>query len=191
MANQGDGFAAGRALDAYSGGVCRGGAAVIWGIRRDQILDNWFSKAERMVARILDRMDTGYEVGDVLLQLQLGRMQLWVVDDWEAVAVTEISVWPQYKALTVVFLSGEGMKQWFPELMDTLEAYAGEQGCRYVEAHGRRGWEKVGRTLGYRHAYSIMRKEVDGRQEWSERDGDDGAMGGAATVPAAGMGDSA
>ena len=164
---------------------------MIWGIRRDQILDNWFPKAERMVARILDRMDTGYEVGDVLLQLQLGRMQLWVVDNWEAVAVTEIVNFPQKKTCIVFLLSGDGMKDWFADLMATLEAYAEEKGCDDVEAHGRRGWERYGRPYGYRHAYSILRKKLNGRQEWSERDDDERAVGGATAVSAAGMGDSA
>lgn len=87
-------------------------------------------------------------------------MQLWVVDDYRAACVTQIVVYPQHKVCLVVALGGEGMDEWFPELMDTVEEWARQVGCRYVEEYGRKGWQKVGSKRGYEQVYTVMRKAV-------------------------------
>jgi hypothetical protein len=74
--------------------------------------------------------------------------------------VTQIVVYPQHKVCLVVALGGEGLDEWFDELMDTIESWAAQNECRYVEEYGRKGWLKVGKKRGYGEVYTVMRKAV-------------------------------
>lgn len=87
-------------------------------------------------------------------------MQLWIVDDYRAACVTQIVVYPQHKACLVVALGGEGMDEWFDELMEAVETWARGMGCRYVEEYGRKGWARIGAKRGYEPVYQVLRKAV-------------------------------
>jgi hypothetical protein len=87
----------------------------------------------------------------------MGTFQAWLVPD-SAVCLTTITRYPQYQVCTVLQMAGDGMSEWFDPLMDSIEEWARDLSCRYVEEYGRRGWERVGKARGYKHAFSVMRK---------------------------------
>jgi hypothetical protein len=87
-------------------------------------------------------------------------MYLWQIGDWQAAAITQIQTFPQYQSMLVSYLGGEGMDEWFDEFMETVELAAVKWGCKYVEAHGRRGWLKPGRKRGYDEITTVFRKAV-------------------------------
>lgn len=115
-------------------------------------------KAANHIKIAIERTDSGFSESDILTRLMVSDMQLWIVNDYQAAAVTQITVLPQFKTCTVVALGGDGLPEWFDELMQTIEDWARQMDCRYVTAYGRRGWEKVGKAREYRHEYSVMRK---------------------------------
>lgn len=135
----------------------------IEGVRSDSILENWGS-IEPHLQRVLTRIDSGHTVEDVLSKLQWQEMQLWCVNDWQAIAVTQISILPQHKVLAVVYVAGDGVDDWLPALSHTLENFAAGLGCKYVEFYGRDGWRKKAKPLGFENAFSVMRLEVNGQQ---------------------------
>lgn len=120
-------------------------------------------KVEAFIASAVGHVDSGYRPEDILGRLITSDMQLWVVGDYQAAAVTQISLYPQFKTCHVVALGGAGLNEWFDELMDSIEGWAADMGCKYVEEYGRKAWEKVGAARGYEHVYTVMRKKVDGR----------------------------
>lgn len=132
-------------------------------VHPEGLLGIW-SEVEPFVDRVAGGRDDGYSNEDVLTELQNARMHLWVVveDDQRivAVAVTRIATYPQLKTLNIVGLAGDGVKHWFDALMDFIEGYAKEIGCRYVAGIGRKGWRRLAAHRGYKPASYIVRKQV-------------------------------
>lgn len=90
------------------------------------------------------------------------RMQLWVaVDDARreiiAAVVTRIAVYPRRKALSVPFGGGRRMREWLPLLNETIEAFAREKGCDFMEGGARKGWV---RAAGYRTIGAMLVKDL-------------------------------
>lgn len=117
-------------------------------------------KVVHLLRPAIEYVDSGFDEADILGKVMVSDMQLWVVGDYQAAAVTQVIVYPKHKACLVVALGGDGMSEWFDELMDTVEAWAKDMGCRYVEEYGRKGWARVGAKRGYEQIYSVMRKSI-------------------------------
>lgn len=118
-------------------------------------------KVAHLVRPAIEYVDSGFSEDDIRNRLIVADMQLWVVGDYQAACVTQIVVYPQHKVCLVVALGGDGMDEWFGELMDQVEDWARQMGCRYVEEYGRKGWLRVGKKRGYEELYVVMRKAVN------------------------------
>ena len=119
-----------------------------------------WERVAHLVRPAIEYVDSGFSEDDVLNRLNISDMQLWVVNDYQAACVTQIVVYPQHKSCLVVALGGEGMTEWFDELMDEVEEWARQMGCRYVEEYGRKGWQRVGAARGYEQVYTVCRKAI-------------------------------
>jgi len=105
-----------------------------------------------MVARIWDRVTpvlgrvvkpiTGYGLDDVLTELQFGRMQLWVIDDFKAIIVTTILELPLRKTLWIHFVAGDDLDDWMDDWIAVQEGFARYNDCTAIECSGRSGWTK-------------------------------------------------
>ncbi len=138
-------------------------SGIITPVRSDSILPNWGS-IEPHLQRVLSKIDSGHSVDDVLTKLQWQEMQLWNVDNWQALAITQISILPLHSVLAIVYVAGDEVNDWLPELVETLHTYAAETGCKYVEFYGRDGWRKPAKPLGFGDTFTVMRMTVDGQQ---------------------------
>jgi hypothetical protein len=87
-------------------------------------------------------------------------MQLWMTHDMKAAALTKIVMYPRFSVLKVVAIGGEGVDEWFTEADSLMTGFATHHGCKYIEASGRRGWEKIAEGLGYSFGWITLRKEV-------------------------------
>ena len=117
--------------------------------------------AKHHIQAAIEYVDSGYTPDDILKKLIGSDMQLWIIGDYQAAAVTMLNIYPQHKSWLVVAVGGEGMDEWFDDLMETIEGWASKMGCKYVEEYGRKGWRKVGATRGYEETYVVMRKQVN------------------------------
>lgn len=120
-------------------------------------LENW-----HWIEPLLERIDTsesGFSTFDVLTKIQAGGFQCWIVPE-RAVAITTVTAFPQHSVCTVLQLAGDGLSEWFADIMACIEDFAREMGCKYVEEYGRKGWERVGKSLGYEYAFTVMRKQL-------------------------------
>lgn len=114
-----------------------------------------------VLQRALER-DGAYEVGDVFIEMIQGFFQVWVINDYQAVAVTRIQVFPRFKSLQICWCAGDGMKEWLDDLLEVLETYGREMGCSEVEAYGRRGWVRAVAHRDYEETMTVVRKRLDG-----------------------------
>lgn len=127
-------------------------------IPSDQIVEHWPEVRESLKAAY---EPAGYTGEYVATQLLMRNMQLWRGE--KCACVTQINLYPRWKVATVLFLSGKDPLEWGDELMDTIEEWSKNMGCKYVEAHGRIGWSRLGAKRGYRRIWTTVRKEVDGQ----------------------------
>lgn len=116
-----------------------------------------------LIQSAVEYVDSGYLADDVRKALTVSEMQLWIAGDYQAIAVTQIQIYPQHKTCLIVAMAGEGMDEWFDELLGTVEEWAGKMNCKYVEEYGRKGWRRVGESRGYDQIYTVMRKQINGR----------------------------
>lgn len=90
-----------------------------------------------------------------------GRMVFWP-GKFGAV-ITEILEYPRGRALNVFGGGGDAHKalEEFTQVFDPmLIQCARANGCRWITVTGRDGWQRVGKTLGYVPAWTVIAKEV-------------------------------
>lgn len=93
---------------------------------------------------------------DVLEMLLSGRAHLW--SDTEACVVTTINTYPQGK-VWVVWLAG-GKLESVLKLSEGFHRAALAHDCRVVEIHGRRGWERVLRSRGFKAEKVLLSRDI-------------------------------
>ena len=93
---------------------------------------------------------------DIALQVLEGRQLLWLAWDGqkiEAAATTQLL--PDVCVLTAC--GGNDRQHWLP-LLEQIEKYAADEGCKRMRLYGRKGWERV--LDGYRADYVILEKTI-------------------------------
>jgi hypothetical protein len=101
---------------------------------------------------------------DVLEAIRSGGMQVWLIAEGTTlygVGVTRIVVYPQLKALECMWLGGVEAERWIRELDRVVCEWAAEQGCSRLEMIARKGWERMGRPIGFVPRFVVFEKEVD------------------------------
>lgn len=132
----------------------------IGGVRAELLMPVW-PKAQQVLRRAVKPV-TGYTMEAVLNELQTGHMQLWVINDFQGVVVTQIKVLPLHRVLWVMFIAGDHMDEWLDDWIAVQEAYARHNECVAVEFSGRQGWNKIAkRHREYRPTWTIFRRELD------------------------------
>jgi hypothetical protein len=63
--------------------------------------------------------------------------------------IIQVALYPAEKWLQVPFCGGSRIKEWLPQLVDTIDAFAYNEQCVGVEISGRGGWKRVLAPFGY------------------------------------------
>lgn len=82
--------------------------------------------------------------------------QLWIAFDDKKIygaVVTEIYVYPQTVALTMHFTGGIELKKWKNEMLQMLQRFGKDHGCKIIESYGRPGWEKIFKNDGFKKRF--------------------------------------
>jgi hypothetical protein len=110
------------------------------------------------LAKALERAGGLYELGDLLERIADGRMQAHV--SRETIAVTEISVYPRRRVLTIILLAGDLSDG--ENLHEQVFAFARKVKCDAVVAQGRHGWARLAKSHGWKIVSQnmVFRKEV-------------------------------
>lgn len=93
---------------------------------------------------------------DLFLECLNNVAQCWVHE--EAVAITRITNYNQYKQLQIVTTTSD---DWFKdgyECLQVFEDFAKDIGCRNVAIWGRPGWKRL--LKEYKQPYTILIKEI-------------------------------
>ena len=110
------------------------------------------------LAKALERAGGLYELSDLLERIADGRMQAHV--SRETVAVTEISVYPKRRVLTIILLAGD--LEDGEDLHRQVLAFARRVEVDAIVTQGRDGWARLAKNHGWEivSKNTIFRKEV-------------------------------
>lgn len=119
---------------------------------------------ESWIAAACEYADGLITADDILKEIIRAERQLWVIEmDGMpvAAATTRIDVHPTgVRVLSIPTMGGKGMDAWLGPWVDTLRRYAKEQGCKGIEASGRRGWTRALKKHGWQERCVTVTTEV-------------------------------
>lgn len=131
----------------------------IGGVPSDHIMTVW-ERIEPMLKRVV-HIDTGQTLDSVRMELLTARAQLWVIGDFQGLAITSIEDRPSQRVLFTPFLVGEKMSEWLDEWIEVQDNYARYNQCVAVEFSGRKGWNKIGeKKPEWKPVRTIFRREL-------------------------------
>lgn len=123
-------------------------------------LSEW-TRCKQWIADGLEFAGGLYDIEDIEAKINAGEMIFLPAQ--HCAVVLEFILYPNGKVLNVFSGGGEpglALKE-YAEIVDPfIVDFAKEHGCKLVLHHCRRSGERVGRSLGYVHQWSIMTKEV-------------------------------
>jgi hypothetical protein len=110
------------------------------------------------VRRSIERVDLS-KFDCVERQVFSGDALLWVVHNGviKAAVITQLSIVEGGKVCTILSCGGGGVIKALG-LLERIEEYAKQEGCRSVLVYGRKGWARALRD--YRSAAVVLRKEL-------------------------------
>ena len=110
------------------------------------------------LAKALARAGGLYELNDILERIADGRMQAHV--SHETICVTEISVYPKRRVLTIIILVGDldDGESLHAQVLD----FARKMECDAIVTQGRVGWARLAKSHGWKTVSTnmVFRKEV-------------------------------
>lgn len=149
-----------------------GDGAVVCHMAQGEV-DKWWPYVAPFVARAVERSLGEIGVPGIKESIRGGSMQMWLVAELDkpgvrftAACVTQVVDYESFSNLRIVIVGGEGFDRWKEKLFETIQRFATEQKCKYIEAVGRRGLEKKIACLGFEPKYVVYVRKV-------KRDGKD------------------
>lgn len=123
-----------------------------------------WSDVEPMLEKATNTSGGRYNTIAVLDALLKGDIALWVVLD-EATPVaamtTRVTQFPNgRRSLAIDWIGGGRMKEWLPLVQETFVRYARDNGCTEIQGFGRKGWERVLRTYGWKPEYIAYKMDL-------------------------------
>lgn len=126
-----------------------------------------WSAAAPMLDRALATVPGTMTLDDLLLGLQTDEYMLWVVfidKTLVAAFTTRIVEYPRRRALSIDWVGGSRMREWFSPVMEVIRRHARYNGCRHVEGYGRDAWFRWVSREGFVRGPVVFRMELsDGR----------------------------
>jgi hypothetical protein len=125
-------------------------------------IDSVWPDASKLLEKAVNYADGKYALTDIYQAIKNRDMQLWVAFDdvgMCAACVTQIICYPRKKVLFLLFSGGMRFEKWMHLTYDMV-AFAKEHGCSSVELHGRPGWEKKGKPVGFKKVYTVYQVEM-------------------------------
>jgi len=94
-----------------------------------------------------------FEVEDIKNDLTKNRIQqLWIAYDDKVygAVITEIMEYPRMRVLVMHFTGGVELPKWKADMLELLQRFARDNGCKTIESIGRAGWKKVFKNDGFK-----------------------------------------
>ena len=125
----------------------------------NDIMEGLREEMERCRGWIESALDHGgntHDFEDIYEAVNAGFMQFWPAKD--ACAITEVIDYPKKKVFHV-FLAGGNMDT-IVDMNESAQAFAEMQGCNGMSIAGRKGWQRVLKSHGWKEQFTSLAKEI-------------------------------
>ena len=107
-----------------------------------------WAQVEPMLLGALKKNIPLWNTQDILDGVMKDEMQLWIAYDDDdqkllGAVITQIMIYPRGKLVNVFLLGGNNIKMWKDKMAEKIERFAREEGCLYLQAIGRKGWQPL------------------------------------------------
>lgn len=109
--------------------------------------------------RALDVAGNTHSVQDVADAVRSGEAQLWESESGESFALSSIDEYPQKRVVRIWLAAGNIAE--VIELSEDIVVWGKSHGCSHAILSGRKGWERVGKDLGWEHGSTVLVKEIE------------------------------
>jgi hypothetical protein len=127
-----------------------------------EVLACWDMLAVRL-EKAIQYTGEDYTLEDALEFLREAMWQLWALEningDLHSLCITRLMQYERVSVLYVVIAEGQIDTRWAPAI-EVLSSYAKTQGCKRLEAWGRRGWEKAAKPFGFEVTHIVLAKQL-------------------------------
>ena len=100
-----------------------------------------------MVVRLLERSQSKHTITGIFERILSGHYQLWLAyssNNLDGIALSNIESWDNgTKTLFVEGCAGKSAQIHIEQAMQSIEAYARDNGCADINVIGRKGWVKL------------------------------------------------
>lgn len=129
----------------------------------DELARKWYLVVEK-VERSLAHGNGDVSAYDIFIECLAAQSQCWIrEDEWGIIhgaAITRILTHKQYKECVIVCTTSEGWFDHGPEILEQLEDFARNMGCKYTSVYGRKGWKRALEKYGYKEPFITLMKEI-------------------------------
>lgn len=118
----------------------------MWVAKKD--VDKVWLQVEPMLLSALKKNIPLWNTDDIYEGVMKDEMQLWIAyeDEEEKIygaVITQVMVYPRGKLVNVFLLGGNNIRMWKDKMAEKIEAFSREEGCLYLQAIGRKGWQPL------------------------------------------------
>ena len=127
------------------------------------VLDVVWPDVAPLLQKATDTSNNRYDLNSVHNALRTGKIALWVVMDGTtpiAALTTRVSQMPGTRALAIDWMGGTRMREWLPQVHETLSSYGKAYGCTEMHGFGRRAWLRWLAPHGWEQDYIAYRVDL-------------------------------
>jgi hypothetical protein len=119
-----------------------------------------YGEIKPLLKKATDRAGGSYLPIDVLREMFLGQVGIWLVEDGDALvglAVAAARQFPQQRVIHISFVAGRRLEEWWPLFVDEMDKFARASKATAIYAYGRPGWVRFWKARGVaQHVASEM-----------------------------------
>ena len=130
-------------------------------------VDIVWSKTKDVLAKSVETSKGKFKAEDIRKELKEGGLVLWLVlegSDVVAAITSRVIEYPGRRAMALDWVGGTHMKKWLPSILETLQSYATDCGCKHIEGYGRKAWGRILEKYGWKPEYIAYRMELGNGQ---------------------------
>ncbi|MAK55635.1 MAG: hypothetical protein CML17_07310 [Pusillimonas sp.] len=127
-------------------------------------VDIVWEDAKKVLHKSVETSAGKFEVEDLRQELKAGLLVLWLVMDGSevlAALTSRVIEYPGRRAMALDWVGGKRMSKWLPLVLNTLQRYATDCGCKHIEGYGRKAWGRILQKYGWQPEYIAYRMELN------------------------------
>ena len=135
----------------------------IYALHQSELDNRWIDIAP-YIQKGLDYANNELDINDAHSMVKDGDLIPLVIEENDkilSVVTLELVDKPQKRILGIMTAGGTDIEMWLEQIMTVIDLIAKEQQADSINISGRKGWIRMLDKYNYKHAYTVLTKEVN------------------------------